>query len=107
VCFSLSLPRVARALRNSVKHSGASEVEGGLWGTPHEVHLMVRDLGIGFDTEAIKEGRGLGLVSMEERLKLLKGVLSVESQPNRGTTIHARVPLSATIDSDSAVPEGY
>ena len=39
--------------------------------------------------------RGLGLISMEERLKLLKGTISIESAPRCGTTIHARVPLSS------------
>jgi signal transduction histidine kinase len=55
----------------------------------------VSDRGVGFDSEAAKRGRGLGLVSMEERLKLHKGTLSIESQPKQGTTIHARVPLSS------------
>jgi len=36
---------------------------------------------------------------MEERLKLVKGTFSIESQPERGTTIHARVPLSSVTDS--------
>jgi signal transduction histidine kinase len=93
--ISLCLFRVMQeALRNAVKHSGSRHVEVGLWGTPDEIHLAVCDHGIGFDREAAKERRGLGLVSMEERLKLLKGTISIESQPNRGTTIHARVPLS-------------
>ncbi len=93
--ISLCLFRVLQeALRNAVKHSGARHVEVGLWGTPDEIHLAVSDRGIGFDSEAVKERRGLGLVSMEERLKLLKGTISIESQPNRGTTIHARVPFS-------------
>jgi signal transduction histidine kinase len=92
---SLCLFRVLQeALRNSVKHSGAQQVDVGLWGTSDEIHLSVRDRGVGFDTQAAKEGRGLGLVSMEERLKLLKGSISIESQPNRGTRIHARLPLS-------------
>ena len=55
----------------------------------------VSDRGVGFDSEAAKGGRGLGLVSMEERLKLLKGTISIESRPKHGTTIHARVPLSS------------
>jgi PAS domain S-box-containing protein len=94
--ISLCLFRVLQeALRNAVKHSGARQVEVGLWGTPDEVHLSVSDRGVGFDSEAAKRGRGLGLVSMEERLKLHKGMLSIESQPKRGTTVHARVPLSS------------
>jgi len=41
------------------------------------------------------EARGLGLISMEERLKALNGTLSIESQPERGTTIRARIPLKS------------
>jgi PAS domain S-box-containing protein len=94
--ISLCLFRVLQeALRNAVKHSGARQVEVGLWGTPDEVHLSVSDRGVGFDSEAAKRGRGLGLVSMEERLKLHKGMLSIESQPKQGTTVHARVPLNS------------
>jgi signal transduction histidine kinase len=43
--------------------------------------------------------RGLGLTSMQERLQLVKGNFSIDSQPQRGTTIHARVPISSTNDS--------
>jgi PAS domain S-box-containing protein len=94
--ISLCLFRVLQeSLRNAVKHSGARHVEVGLSGTPGEIHLAVSDRGVGFDSEAAKEGRGLGLVSMQERLKLMRGTLSIESQPKRGTTIHARVPLSS------------
>jgi len=97
---SLCLFRVLQeALHNSVKHSGVKEVEVGLWETSDEVHLTVRDFGAGFDSETVKEIRGLGLISMEERLKLLKGTLSIESQPKHGTTILARVPLHPGIDS--------
>ena len=53
------------------------------------------DRGVGFDSETAKRGRGLGLISMEERLKLHKGMLSIESQPEHSTTIHARVPLNS------------
>jgi signal transduction histidine kinase len=92
--ISLCLFRVLQeALHNSVKHSGARRVDVGLWRKSDEIHLAVSDLGVGFDSEAARERRGLGLVSMEERLKLLKGTISIESQPKRGTTIHARVPL--------------
>ena len=98
--ISLCLFRVLQeALRNAIKHSGAQHVEVGLWRTSDEIHLAVSDRGVGFDSKAAKAGRGLGLVSMEERLKLLKGSISIESRPNRGTTIHARLPLSSKSDS--------
>jgi signal transduction histidine kinase len=64
-----------------------------------EIHLAVSDSGAGFDSEALSQNRGLGLVSMEERLKLVKGTFSIESQPKRGTRIHASGPLGARSDS--------
>jgi PAS domain S-box-containing protein len=98
--ISLCLFRVLQeALHNSAKHSGVRHVEVQLWGTSNEVHLTVSDSGAGFDSEGAKGSRGLGLISMEERLKLVKGTLSIESQPKRGTTIHASVPLGSEDDS--------
>jgi len=70
-----------------------------LWGTSDEIHLTVKDSGRGFDREATKTSRGLGLISMEERLKLVNGTLSIRSQPKNGTTVHARAPLNSVMDS--------
>jgi PAS domain S-box-containing protein len=98
--ISLCLFRVLQeALHNSAKHSGVRHFEVRLWGTSEEIHLTVKDSGAGFDREAAKESRGLGLISMEERLKVLNGALSIDSQPKCGTTIHARVPLSSGSDA--------
>jgi PAS domain S-box-containing protein len=97
---SLCLYRVLQeALHNSAKHSGVGHLEVRLWGTSDQLHLTVRDSGVGFDSEAARKSRGLGLISMQERVKLVSGTLSIESQPNRGTTISARVPFSAGSDS--------
>jgi len=97
---SLCLFRVLQeALHNSSKHSGVKHFEVRLWGTSDEIHLTVKDSGAGFDHEAAKESRGVGLITMEERVKLLKGTLSINSQPKRGTTIHAQVPLSSGADA--------
>ena len=94
--ISLCFFRVLQeALHNSAKHSGVRHFDVRLWGTSDEIHLTVMDSGAGFDREAAKTSRGLGLISMEERLRLVKGTLSIDSQPKRGTTIHARVPLDA------------
>jgi PAS domain S-box-containing protein len=91
--LSICLFRVTQeALHNSEKHSGVRRFEVQLWGTNGEIHLAVVDSGAGFDKEAAKEGRGLGLTSMQERLKLLNGTLSIETQPGLGTTIRACVP---------------
>ena len=94
--ISLCLFRVLQeALHNSAKHSGANNFVVRLWGTPKEIRLTVRDTGAGFDSEAVKESHGIGLISMEERLSILNGTLEIDSHPNIGTTIYARVPINA------------
>jgi PAS domain S-box-containing protein len=90
------------ALHNSAKHSGVRRFEVRLWGTSDEIHLTVVDSGVGFDREATKGSRGIGLISMEERMKLVNGSLSIDSLPKRGTTIHARVPFTSSSDSARA-----
>jgi PAS domain S-box-containing protein len=98
--ISLCFLRVLQeALHNAAKHSGVRHFEVELWGTPDEIYLTVSDSGAGFDIDAAKTSRGLGLISMAERLKLLNGTLSIKSQLQRGTTIHARVPFSSGKDA--------
>jgi len=87
------------ALHNSAKHSGVRHFEVRLWGTPGEIHLTVRDSGKGFDHEAAKTSRGLGLTSMEERLKAVNGTFSIDSQPEKGTTVQVSVRLPSGTDS--------
>jgi signal transduction histidine kinase len=92
---SLSLFRVMQeALTNSVKHSGARQFKVELLEKSDQIHLLVHDSGKGFDAKMVN-GAGLGLISMRERIKLVKGELSVESQREQGTTIHASVPFAA------------
>jgi signal transduction histidine kinase len=101
--LSLPLFRVLQeALSNATKHSGVKRFEVRVWGSTGEVHLTVSDLGAGFDTEAAMKSSGLGLTSMQERLRLVQGELSINSQPKGGTTIHARVPFDSSSDSGRA-----
>jgi PAS domain S-box-containing protein len=96
--LSLCFFRVLQeALHNAAKHSGARQFEVRLWGTPDEIQLVIRDSGVGFDINEVKARQGLGLISMQERLKLLKGMLSIESQLQHGTTIRATVPVRSDI----------
>ena len=92
---SLCLFRVLQeALHNAAKYSGVRHFDAELRASSDAIDLTVRDSGLGFDPKAAIKGRGLGLISMQERIKLVKGEFSVDSQLNRGTTIHARVPFS-------------
>ena len=93
---SLCLFRVAQeALHNSVKYSGGSRFTVRLCDTADGIQLEVRDSGIGFDVEEAMKHAGLGLVSMKERIHLVNGTFSIESKPNKGTRIVARVPRPA------------
>jgi PAS domain S-box-containing protein len=92
---SLSLFRVLQeALQNAAKHSRSRSFDVSLRGGVGEIELIVRDSGVGFEPHKTINGRGLGLTSMKERLKLVDGQLSVDSELHLGTVVRARVPLS-------------
>jgi PAS domain S-box-containing protein len=100
--ISLCVFRVLQeALQNAAKHSGVRFFRVDLDGTAGTVQLTVSDLGVGFDADDAINYRGLGLISMRERLQLVGGEISIKSQPGRGTTIHARVPFSSSSNSQS------
>ena len=103
----LSLFRVVQeACHNAAKHSGVKRVEVRLWEESGDIHLIVSDLGKGFDVEAARQSRGLGLTSMQERVRLVNGIMKIQSKPMGGTTIHIRVPSSASNDPPGATSEG-
>ena len=92
---SLTLFRIVQeSLRNIAKHSRARHVKVDLCGRPTGILLRVSDDGVGFDARHRRNGEGLGLVSMQERLKVSGGVLTIWSRPSLGTQVEAIVPLS-------------
>jgi len=95
--ISLSVFRVLQeALQNAIKHSGSQRFEVFINRGSNEIRLTVRDYGRGFDVALAMKGRGLGLTSMKERVALVGGELSIESQPQDGTRVYVRVPLRST-----------
>jgi len=94
----VTLYRIAQGLiGNILEHSGAKNVTINLERNANECILRIEDDGKGFDvsklTRVESSGRGAGLFTMRERLKLVGGVGHVESEPGRGTTVIAKVPL--------------
>jgi PAS domain S-box-containing protein len=83
---------VQEGLQNVAKHSGALSCEVTLHGTREGIHLGIKDPGIGFDPARLKLKPGLGFVSMRERLRMVGGEMTVESNPSRGTEVTVRVP---------------
>ena len=93
--IALCLYRVLQeSLQNALKHSGSKQFQVRLQGTPSEVALNVSDSGVGFDLEEALRGRGLGLTSMKERLKLVHGELFIDAQPGCGAVVRATVPVN-------------
>ena len=86
------------AIGNIAQHSRAKNATIILEYQDDELFLRISDDGQGFDVSKITDieesGRGRGVFSMKERVKLLDGTCSIESQPGQGTTVWARVPLS-------------
>jgi PAS domain S-box-containing protein len=101
--IGLCLFRVLQeALHNAAKHSGVRRIEVQTHEESDEIHLIVSDSGRGFDVEAVKQGNGLGLTSMRERVRLVNGTISIESKPMGGTVIHVRVPFKSEHVSERA-----
>jgi len=93
---SLCLFRVAQeALHNALKHSGVKQFAVEVTSVSEGVQLVVRDAGVGFDVKDAKGRGGLGLVSMQERINMVRGQFSIESRPGEGTRVVASVPLTA------------
>jgi len=91
---TLCVFRIAQeGLRNCVKHSGAESARVVLTKNRNAVRLVVSDNGCGFNTKTALMEKGLGFISMKERLHLLGGEMNVYSRPLRGTRIEVSVPL--------------
>jgi signal transduction histidine kinase len=82
---------VAEALTNAVKHARAERVLVALTQPDGHLTVEVRDDGCGFDPGSV---RGLGLAGLTDRISIVRGALRIDSEPGRGTTLHAEIPLS-------------
>lgn len=101
--ISLCLYRVAQeALQNVSKHSHAQAVTVELKDKSDRISLRIGDDGIGFNMRKDMMN-GLGLTSMQERVRAIDGTLRIRSSPNSGTTIEAFVPLAKTQPHDDSL----
>ncbi|UCD35685.1 MAG: sensor histidine kinase, partial [Nitrospiraceae bacterium] len=87
---------VQEGLNNIISHAGAKRCEVVLRGADDIICLTVKDEGIGFNPVEVRNKPGLGLSSMRERVQLVGGVFSIDTQPDRGTTIRVTIPLNGT-----------
>ena len=83
---------VQEALSNTLRHARASRMDISLRREQGQLHLLMRDDGVGFDMEAKKQ-TSYGLLTMEERVYEMGGTMTLRSAPGEGTEIDIRVPV--------------
>jgi signal transduction histidine kinase len=81
---------VAESLTNAAKHAAASEVIVRVEIRGEELHLAIRDDGIGgADTT-----KGSGLIGLVDRIEACGGTMTIVSEPGAGTSLDARIPIA-------------
>jgi signal transduction histidine kinase len=100
---ALCLYRIAQeALRNVIAHAGASRAEVRLVRTDDITEMTVTDNGKGFDvTSSVEQAKGLGLVSISERVRLAGGTVSIVTEVNKGTRVFAQIPVRARVMTEA------
>jgi signal transduction histidine kinase len=100
-CFRV----IQEAVTNIMRHSNATSVGVALKEHDGELHLVVRDNGVGFEVQKAlgkaASGHSMGLIGMEERIRFLNGSISIESRPGQGTEVRARIPISHFLTTHS------
>lgn len=86
------------ALQNVIKHSGADRIEVHLVGDRTQLRMTFTDNGVGFDVRAV-ERRGIGLISIGERLEPFGGTLTIRSTIGTGTRLEVILPLGTPAKS--------
>ncbi|HEV3363293.1 MAG TPA: PAS domain S-box protein [Acidimicrobiia bacterium] len=98
---------VEEALTNVMRHASAQSVTIAVSQSGDILTVVIADDGEGFEPEhrALTPGSGMGLLCMEERVRLLDGTVRIESAPGRGTVVRAALPVPA-LGSVAAAGEG-
>ncbi len=91
---SLCLYRILQeGIRNITKHAGATEINIYLTCQKNEICLAIEDNGQGFDLNEMDKKPGLGLASMDERIRFIGGNINIGSKPGAGTHILVKAPV--------------
>ncbi len=83
---------VQELIQNIVKHAAATEVFLQFLPVGDKIHITVEDNGKGFEMEEAKNAKGLGMESIQSRIKYLNGKIQFDSVPSRGTTVTIEIP---------------
>ncbi len=88
---------VQESLNNVIKHAKAQNLTVCIDSLEDTIKIDIEDDGVGFDVDSVLKrtgiNRGIGLQSISERIKMLDGILEVESSPGKGTSLHFTLPV--------------
>lgn len=82
-----------------MKHAKASKATFQLFKTNEQITLVIEDDGIGFDSDIISDeqsGRGIGLISIRERIAAYSGTFTIDSKQGKGTELLIEIPCKNT-----------
>jgi signal transduction histidine kinase len=96
---------VQEALQNALKHSQARNVSVDLTGESDGIALTIVDDGVGFDVDAAWR-KGLGLISVRERVETIGGTFGLRSSPGAGTRLEVSVPVSMSHETKTVAVSG-
>jgi signal transduction histidine kinase len=82
------------ALHNVQRHAETKRAKVSLQGGESDLRLAIEDEGAGFENTGAEIGNGMGLASMEERVRLVQGELQIETAPGKGTRVVVEVPMT-------------
>ena len=86
---------IQEIIHNTIKHANAKSLQIGISSENKHIMILTKDDGQGFDLAKVKsESGGLGLKSLESRCEILNGILSLESEPGKGTNCYIKIPCS-------------
>ncbi len=89
----LSIYRVTQeVLNNMVKHAKATQINLNISHQQPNIIITIKDNGRGFDTEKLKQSKGIGWKNIQARINLMGGVVSIRSTPANGTFIKFNIP---------------
>jgi signal transduction histidine kinase len=93
---------IQEALTNVARHAGVQQVAVQVWVTQNILNAQIEDEGQGFNADAsLQNGKTFGLLGMQERATSLRGYLTVDTQPGRGTSLLMQVPMQGFLERRS------
>ena len=84
---------IQECIHNCIKHANAKALSVSALKLGNTIKISIQDNGKGFDATNAQKQNSLGLKTIYERIRILKGELTIESKPNQGTIIIAKIPL--------------